>query len=810
MSAPQRKPNDRSKFRKEWLANLALQASNNQLNQNASNMFKQTGASSLVRDMTTPTEKTAKAEGDKHLARDYLAGNKFMNSYQAGEAVASLLRPDDLRFLLEYQDFIATDYKPRLAPPEVFVNYLHRLRDKAKRTQGVEFGLQETSGYKLLTGLSAEPTARLGAMRQELLEAPLEAGQKAKLTRLLDDWTRLVLSEPEEADVLRLDPEGQESVLESSSRIVGELPAEDEWAEAVGTGDFDSAVEMATPSRETFEARRDIDSLFSDLGRAGFASMNTQDVEIGAEQRGLRFAEKEEKDPSLGSDPGRVAELSSELDQSSEEERARRKKLPPFSQTIKNQPHFEENLLEFSPEEQLQRRLEGETSPELFDPGSYEEYLARLREEEEAGRRDYRGRRELAESIPQGEQGQFNLRSGAQSSQYGAESNRQPFQERDTPLPEKPQQRLSPEELAYLREIGVEPRARPPSPVSEYEEVRRGRAPPRKYEQQPPPRIRGLPAEYNPEEFDEPLKPQAETEQERLRREYEEGIAQYNRLGVTRPPREQPSTPSLYRGRAGSEEGAEAPVESEDLGFIDPNEFRKLPLPDKIDFLRARPKLARFANQVNGTNYNPDTIVSLGDRDLQGWYRSATERYEGRIPRTGSGLKGTGLGKKKKSAVERSTGYVKPQPYTQLGSYLINKNKLKDGVLMVKYPSGQRIAKLPSQAITKELVAVLNVLIEGKQPTIRQFQVLSEAEKDKLHQIVRTTGLGVDVPNPKEEEMDKDLNRFEILKGEIIAGNDNEKILKEFKAMLIKFGREGRIPRREVNSILEELLHMGH
>jgi hypothetical protein len=66
------------------------------------------------------------------------------------------------------------------------------------------------------------------------------------------------------------------------------------------------------------------------------------------------------------------------------------------------------------------------------------------------------------------------------------------------------------------------------------------------------------------------------------------------------------------------------------------------------------------------------------------------------------------------------------------------------------------------------------------------------------------------VPNPNEEEMDKELNHFEILKGEIIAGNDNPKIIKEFKAMLIKFGREGRIPRREVNSILEEMLHMGH
>lgn len=807
MSAPQRKPNDRSKFRKEWLANLALQASNNQLNQNASNMFKQTGASSLVKDIVTPTERSAKAEGDKHLARDFLAGNKFMNSYQAGEATTSLLRPDDLRFLLEYQDFIATDFKPRLVPPEVFVGYLRRLREKAKRTQGVEFGLQEQSGTKLLTGLSIEPLARLTAMREDLGDAPLDPAQKAKLARLLDDWTRLVLTQPEEEAVLRLDPEGQESVLQSSSRIVGDLPEEDQWESAVGSGDFDSAVEMATPSRETFEARRDIDSLFSELGKAGFASMNTQDVEIGAEPRGLRFGEYVEEDPELRTNLRRVQEIGEELDQSREEaERARREGLPPFSKTLK-QPQFEENLLEFSPEEQLQKRLEAEESPELApDPGSYEEYLARQREAE---RKDYRGRRQLAESIPQGEQGQFNLRNGAQSAQYGAESNRQPFQERDYPLPAKPQQRLSPEEIAYLAERGVRPTARPPSPISEYEEVGLpfGQKP-RKYEQQPPPRIRGLPAEYNPEEPRE--EPREESEIERRAREYDEQARAYNRLG--RAPREKPSTNPFYRGGA-EEKSAPAPQEAEGIPFIDPNDFRSMSLTNKIQFLRDNPAIARYANQANGTNYTSDNIVGLGDEGLTKWYRSAANRYESAGPRVaeGSGLKGTGLGKKKKkSAVERSTGYVKPQPYTQLGSYLINKNKLKDGVLMVKYPSGQRIAKLPSQAITKELVAVLNVLLEGKQPTIRQFQVLSEAEKDKLHQIVRTTGLGVDVPNPKEEEMDKELNRFEILKGEILAGNDNEKILKEFKGMLIKFGREGRIPRREVNSILEELLHMGH
>jgi hypothetical protein len=56
-----------------------------------------------------------------------------------------------------------------------------------------------------------------------------------------------------------------------------------------------------------------------------------------------------------------------------------------------------------------------------------------------------------------------------------------------------------------------------------------------------------------------------------------------------------------------------------------------------------------------------------------------------------------------------------------------------------------------------------------------------------------------------EAEMDK----FNILKGEIIAGNDAPKIAREFKTMLLKFMTEGRIPRQQGNEILHQMLSLG-
>jgi hypothetical protein len=43
----------------------------------------------------------------------------------------------------------------------------------------------------------------------------------------------------------------------------------------------------------------------------------------------------------------------------------------------------------------------------------------------------------------------------------------------------------------------------------------------------------------------------------------------------------------------------------------------------------------------------------------------------------------------------------------------------------------------------------------------------------------------------------------------VLAGNDNKGLLKRFKMMLIKFGDEGKLPKREVRDILMTLASQG-
>ena len=56
----------------------------------------------------------------------------------------------------------------------------------------------------------------------------------------------------------------------------------------------------------------------------------------------------------------------------------------------------------------------------------------------------------------------------------------------------------------------------------------------------------------------------------------------------------------------------------------------------------------------------------------------------------------------------------------------------------------------------------------------------------------------------------EDIHEFEVMKGEIMAGNDNKELIKKFKTHILRLSREGTLPKKEVSEIMEILLELGH
>ena len=57
---------------------------------------------------------------------------------------------------------------------------------------------------------------------------------------------------------------------------------------------------------------------------------------------------------------------------------------------------------------------------------------------------------------------------------------------------------------------------------------------------------------------------------------------------------------------------------------------------------------------------------------------------------------------------------------------------------------------------------------------------------------------------------DKDLHRFHILKGTVLAGNNSKEVVDELKVLIVKMMNEDRISRKEGQTILTDLVTLGY
>jgi predicted lipase len=59
-----------------------------------------------------------------------------------------------------------------------------------------------------------------------------------------------------------------------------------------------------------------------------------------------------------------------------------------------------------------------------------------------------------------------------------------------------------------------------------------------------------------------------------------------------------------------------------------------------------------------------------------------------------------------------------------------------------------------------------------------------------------------------QEELDKMINRFNIVKGEIMIGNDNPQLLKELKYLVLTLVNYNMLDYRQINQLLIYLFHL--
>jgi hypothetical protein len=98
------------------------------------------------------------------------------------------------------------------------------------------------------------------------------------------------------------------------------------------------------------------------------------------------------------------------------------------------------------------------------------------------------------------------------------------------------------------------------------------------------------------------------------------------------------------------------------------------------------------------------------------------------------------------------------------------------------------------------------------QPSFGSVYGLTDEEKDLYNKIITETSMEqrLKIPAPELDKDQKMYHRFQVLCGEIDAGNNNLEIIRELKALLVRLANKKILPKAKVHDILLDLAALGY
>ena len=224
---------------------------------------------------------------------------------------------------------------------------------------------------------------------------------------------------------------------------------------------------------------------------------------------------------------------------------------------------------------------------------------------------------------------------------------------------------------------------------------------------------------------------------------------------------------------------------------------------------------AQLTEQINRGEYSSaeSAFEATTGEDLSVDYRNpiSSSKPSGTLKSFGFTKSGTGVAprvKLPKTKVQGGIHQDKKPPYRQLGKYVIHHKQLMDNdMLNVKYKSLGRIPQfkpIPISDSFKEYI--VDVLDSGKHND-KNYKHIPVEERKIWEKVVSGAGLG-DVLKIKKTITDgdkEDMERFEMLKGQYISGNNSPSVIRELRRFVVRFLSEGKLKRNQALDLLLEL-----
>jgi hypothetical protein len=144
--------------------------------------------------------------------------------------------------------------------------------------------------------------------------------------------------------------------------------------------------------------------------------------------------------------------------------------------------------------------------------------------------------------------------------------------------------------------------------------------------------------------------------------------------------------------------------------------------------------------------------------------------------------------------------------YKTFGKHLIQYPSLRDDYkLSIKYPSrSKNVGKV--KVVSPEYRELLMDMLERGVLSDRMYDKLVDEEKQHFNEAVKASGLMETIKLKPVDEDKKDLvERFKVLRGQFIAGNNAPTLIKELRSVILHFMEKGQIQKQDGYDLLKEL-----
>jgi hypothetical protein len=219
---------------------------------------------------------------------------------------------------------------------------------------------------------------------------------------------------------------------------------------------------------------------------------------------------------------------------------------------------------------------------------------------------------------------------------------------------------------------------------------------------------------------------------------------------------------------------------------------------------------------------NNATIKSLvlGGRDEEMPETPVAESLGGngikRKPRIGSGI-----AKPKKRSdhlqdkdIDWNAGVSVPKVarYMPFGRFVINKRRLGEGIISIRTPCGACLNDIKCERASPNVLSVVRTILGGGSPTFEDIEKMDDDERNYVHRLASRADLldRLSIPAPDKKKDEQEINQFNIMKGQIMAGNDSSKLHKDFKMLVMRLMNKKLLPKRQATELLFTMATLGH